>query len=308
MYVSEPFIVIDDFLPADTAKAMRVDIESHFSNPSEHQRNTHQIWNYWYVPGQYMYLRTAPENVIGASHMDQFNNALRSWSTSTLGLAKVTLPYLSLYVDGCTQGLHNDSRNGRFAYVYSLTKNDRKSVGGRTILLREGDLFRRNLGKANAGVGLHELLEPKFNRLLVFDDRLVHGVESVTGSMDPLQGRWVLHGHIEEAGPIITGSLTLEKLVDGIRAAADQCVVEAAATIQLYHGPLVVTFEVMPNGKTADVGVLLDRVVGEHEGDIDWEPLKALFIRRFGKATFPAAEGKTRVILPIIFGKPLRSV
>jgi hypothetical protein len=308
MYISEPFIVIDDFLSVDAAKAMRADIEAHFSNPSNHHKDSHQIWNYWHVPDQYMYLRTTAENVIRAYWMDDFNNALRSWSASTLGLAKVTLPYLSLYVDGCSQGLHNDSRNGRFAFVYSLTKDERKSIGGRTILLREGDLFRKGLRKANAGRGLHELLEPKFNRLVVFDDRLVHGVERVTGSMDPMEGRWVLHGHIEEAGPIIAGSLTLEKLREGICVAADQFVVQAAAAMQLYHGPLVVKFDVMPNGKTANIGVLLDRVVSEHEGDVDWELLKALFIQSLGKATFPMADGKTSVTLPIAFGGPLRAV
>ena len=45
---------------------------------------------------------------------------LRTWSLETLGLGTVTRPYLSLYVPGCLQGWHNDSGNGRFAYVYSL--------------------------------------------------------------------------------------------------------------------------------------------------------------------------------------------
>jgi hypothetical protein len=306
MSISEPFIVMDDFLSAEAAMNMRSDIEAHFSNPSSHLRGTHQIWNYWYVPGQYMYLRTAPENVIRSSRVLEFNKALQVWSSSVLGLAKVTPPYLSLYVNGCGQGLHNDSKNGRFAFVYSLSANGRKSVGGRTILMREGDLFRQNLRKASAGIGLHELLEPKFNRLIVFDDRLVHGVESVSGSMDPMEGRWVLHGHIEEAGPVVNGSLTLEEIRDPIRSATDRFVVEAGAATQLYHGPLVVTISVMPGGEVANVRVLLDRVVSEHEGDVDWEPIKSSFIQAIGKATFPAAIGETTVTLPVTFGGALQ--
>ena len=110
---------------------------------------------------------------------------LSSWSVSRLGLREVTWPYPSLYVSGCRQNLHNDTGNGDFAFVYSLTRNDRRSTGGETIVLHEGDLFRRHLATAQAGRGLFDAIEPRFNRLVVFDDRLVHGVERVEGAMDP---------------------------------------------------------------------------------------------------------------------------
>ena len=60
----ERFVVIDDFLPEEQGVAMREDIDAHFSNPSRHEPATHQVWNYWYVPGSYTYLRTTPEKVI----------------------------------------------------------------------------------------------------------------------------------------------------------------------------------------------------------------------------------------------------
>src|SRR5262245_54094351 len=59
-----------------------------------------------------------------------------------------------------------------------------------------------HLQAPEAGTGFYELIEPRFNRLTVFDDRLIHGVECPQGSMDPVDGRCVLHGHIEESGPI----------------------------------------------------------------------------------------------------------
>jgi hypothetical protein len=63
--VRAPFILIDNFLPDDVAKAMRTSIERHFENPYGHSSETHMVWNYWYVPNLYTYLRTQPELVWG---------------------------------------------------------------------------------------------------------------------------------------------------------------------------------------------------------------------------------------------------
>ena len=46
------------------AREMRRDIDTHFSAPEQHRADTHQVWNYWFVPDSYTYLRTAPEKVI----------------------------------------------------------------------------------------------------------------------------------------------------------------------------------------------------------------------------------------------------
>jgi hypothetical protein len=303
----DPFVVIDDFLPADLAQAMRADIEEHFANPSSHRSDTHQVWNYWFVSGLYSYLRTQPEKIIQPGRVESFIGALHDWSVEMLGLRKITRPYLSLYVSGCGQGLHNDSKNGRFAFVYSLTRMDRRTVGGETVIFREGDHFRRNLGSAKAGSGFYELIEPRFNRLVVFDDRLVHGVERVLGSMDPADARCVLHGHIEESGPIVSGSLLIEELREGIREAVDHFVAEWMAAIRLYHGPLVLRFTALPDGKVAKVCVVLDRVACEQEGDPDWETIKLGLIKRLSKANFPNAKGETQVTLPLTFGGSMGS-
>src|SRR5579862_1259936 len=111
------YIVIDDFLPAEIAVAMRKNIDDHFGKPATHHPETHQIWNYWFVPEMYTYLRTLPEKVIRRGSVDGFMNKLEFWSAKTLGMRAVSYPYLSLYVSGCRQGLHNDATNGRFAFV-----------------------------------------------------------------------------------------------------------------------------------------------------------------------------------------------
>ena len=296
------FVVIDNFLPTELAEGMRADLERHFSNPYSHQAHTHEIWNYWFVPGMYTYLRTHPEKIIQNERIEGFVASLRTWSAEVLGFGKVSWPFLSLYINGCQQGLHNDSKNGRFAFVYSLSKNQRRTSGGQTLIFKEGDLFRRHLRTASAGTGFFEAIEPTFNRLVVFDDRLIHGVERVGGSLDPVEARCVLHGHIEESGPIIVGHLTIDSLREGILAVMSGFVAECSAAMTLYHGPLVLRFRVAPSGKVAEVEILVDRVVSEREGDIDWNSLRANLIAALGTAAFPAASGETRVTLPVTFG------
>ena len=63
-------------------------------------------------PSFTLILRTNPEKVIGRDHVANFVAALQAWSTATLGMGNVTWPYLSLYVAGCRQALHNDVLNG----------------------------------------------------------------------------------------------------------------------------------------------------------------------------------------------------
>src|SRR6516165_10234619 len=82
---SSPFRIVDDFLPRELAESMRADIDAHFGNPTAHTGQTHQIWNYWYVPGQYTYLRTAPEKIMQRASVESFLGRLRQWSTQTLG-------------------------------------------------------------------------------------------------------------------------------------------------------------------------------------------------------------------------------
>jgi hypothetical protein len=126
-----PYIIVDDFLAVAVAESMRSCVESHFGRPDRHAPQTHMIWNYWYVPEMYAYLRTLPEMVFGLELSNKFHETLTHWSAENLGLDQVTWPYVSLYVAGCRQGQHNDARGGRFAFVYSLTKGDRRTTGGR---------------------------------------------------------------------------------------------------------------------------------------------------------------------------------
>lgn len=191
----EVLLAPDFFLQA---AELRRALDEHFDDPLAHSPATHGIWDYWHVPGLYTYLRALPERIIPPELVAAFLSELGDWTRQTLGYETVGHPYLSLYVDGCGQALHNDAENGVFGYVYSLTHwNRRRFDGGETIIMRTDNYWGSERSRsAGAGTSFYRLIEPEFNRLLAFDDRLIHGVERVQGTMDPREGRVVLHGHI----------------------------------------------------------------------------------------------------------------
>src|SRR5215472_15299777 len=96
-----PVGVIDNFLPLELAARMREDIEAHFAAPD--------------------------------ACLDTFIRALQTWSIVTLGMGNVIWPSLCLYVGGCRQARHNEAADGRFGFVYSLTRDQRRTVGGETL-------------------------------------------------------------------------------------------------------------------------------------------------------------------------------
>ncbi len=294
------FMVVDDFLDETEAAAMRGHIDTHFSDPQNHSAEIHQIWNYWYIPRLYTYLRTRPEKVMPDAVVHHFVDELRSWAKERLGLGYVSWPFLSLYVNGCVQELHNDSLGGRFGYVYSLTRNDRSSRGGQTIVLQEGDLFRSKLTTAEAGSGLYDLVPPDFNRLVVFDDRMPHGVQRVEGSMDPYDGRLVLHGHLSEDGPIADGPLTRQALQKAVLPAITATLKAAGAGAQLHHGPLVVRLAIGADGIVQDHRVLVDRVA-RPDGQSPAELVGAL-IEAMAGSRFPEQPKPTVATIPLMLG------
>ncbi len=289
------FHVVDNFLAEDSAIAMRADIDAHFADPGAHGSDQ-QLWNYWYVPDSYTYLRTSPEKVIARDKVEGFVQGLSRWAAVNLGFAKVTWPFLSLYIPGCSQVLHNDSTNGRMGFVYSLTRNERKTIGGETIVMQDGDLFRSFLDRPAAGVGLFERIEPLFNRLVLFDDRVPHAVQRVEGSMDPVEGRFVLHGHLSEAGVIAQGALH----ADQVKAALDPIVAEISKQVSpTVKGPLVVRLTISAHGSVDGIRPILDRLASSASEDT--APFRDHVLATLSAARFPAADSVTSANVPLIF-------
>ena len=298
-----PHAFVDNFLPDEMARQMRAAIDRHFAQPYK-QTAEHQVWNYWYVPDMYTFLRTAPDKVIGRELLDRFHAALTAWSWKTLGLGNVTYPYLSLYVDGCQQSIHNDATNGRFGYVYSLTWDQRETKGGETIVYHEGDLYRSSLTNMTGGRGgLYEMIDSRFNRLAVFDDRMPHGVNRIEGSMNPVHGRLVLHGHISETGPGVRGALGPEQVGSLVEEAANAALSRFEMRTDP-HGPLVVRLSVGADGGVGDARLVLDRLAFP-DGQSSAGMAEAV-VEAIRALSFPAADAPTEAVVPIMVGGPLR--
>ncbi|HEV2098608.1 MAG TPA: 2OG-Fe(II) oxygenase [Stellaceae bacterium] len=297
-------LIADDFLPRELAAAMREDIDAHFAEPEAHRPDTHQVWNYRFIPGLHACMRTAPEKVIRRDRVENFMQALQSWSIAALGMGHVTWPCLSLHVNGCRQGLDNDAANGRFAFVYSLTRDQRRTSGGQTLVYREGDLLRNRLGETSAGRGLYDAVEPKFNRLVVFDERLPHAVERVEGSMDPVEGRFVLHGRLGETGTMVTGFLPGAIVEEALIGLFYDFAARNPARIALYRGLLALRFVIGAKGSVQSCDILFDRVMHEDPRHVDWETLRDDLVDGFKSLRFPPAAGETVVVKPLVFGAP----
>jgi hypothetical protein len=214
----------DDFYPG--APLMRKAIDDHFTESIACKQpfNRRAVWNYWYIPTLYAYFRAAPGEFFGSEY-DAFMRFLREFAAREFGLAITTLPFLSMYLDGCVQNIHNDATNGRLAYVYSLTNWEaRKFLGGETFVYLVGDAAFEKIFRPTGGFGFYDFIEPHFNRLGLFDDRLPHAVNAIQGTMNPLDARFALHGHMEEpqAIPFAEGGLAGADLAQGFEYARSE--------------------------------------------------------------------------------------
>ncbi|MFY9939326.1 MAG: hypothetical protein WAK33_20760 [Silvibacterium sp.] len=73
------------------------------------------------MPNVYCYLRTDPEKVIGRELVDDFVKHLAAFCATELAGAAPLSPWLTLHLNGMRHEVHNDSENGTYGYVYSLT-------------------------------------------------------------------------------------------------------------------------------------------------------------------------------------------
>jgi hypothetical protein len=187
--------VIANFWPrADEARA---GYERFMGDPSAHSfHSEHQCWDYWFLPGVYCYLRTDTIKVLGADLVDDFLTRLEELCNTELNGVSPRSPWLSLHLDGMRHEIHNDSCNGIYGYVYSLTRNPDAFSGGQTCVAKEQVFDALEPRQPKAWQGYFEVIPPLYNQLALFDDRLPHMVPVVQGTMNPLEGRLCLTGHL----------------------------------------------------------------------------------------------------------------
>lgn len=294
-------VVVDGF--AEEARGLRAHFDERFAEPRR-ATGDRFVWDPWHVDGQYTALRTPAWRYFPKPLYEAFHQRLVWWGRRTLGCHDVSPPWLSVYVDGCEQRLHGDLPHGPLAFVFSLTDWARRTFrGGETLILTDEVLdFWRDFTSTRAleEGELFDAVEPRFNRLVVFDPRLPHGVRRVDGTRDPRQGRVVVHGWFVQPRPFIEGPLSVAALgraIDGLSAFLGEQLAEGPALA----GLLSLGFPVSAAGQVGRVRVLTDttRVPGE------LEPARRRVLRAVLKQVaswrLPKARGPSRVTLPLVF-------
>ena len=120
--------------------------------------------------------------------------------------------------------------------------------------------------------------------------------------MDPIEGRFVLHGHLRADGPTIAGALVAAQVNTSIAQIWSEFLNAAAARARLYHGPIALRFQVAASGQVESCAVLMDRVTAAEASDVEWSSLANQLVATLSRHRFPQADGPTVVIQPFLFG------
>ena len=307
--------IFDRFAPAH-ARRLRKAFDDRMGSPEKpNHPEARFCWDHWHVPGQYSLLRTPAGVFFPPNLYEGFLNHLLTFASARFGCRGMTPAWLSLYTDGCEQQWHADLPHGPWAFVYSLTLPQslrHEFKGGDTLLLQEDVLdywrtlnTRRGVERGN----LIHAIEPRFDRLTVFDPRIPHAVSPVHGTRDPLKGRLVLHGWFAEPSPFLEGALSPKQATPELNRFFEALLPESLSKLEVppSDGNLVLKVTVLPSGQVAvrQSGVLastlrsLDRSPRAIERV---EKLPRLLLADAAKnLVFPKRSGKTQITLPILW-------
>lgn len=267
------YLTIDNFF--GNAKRLRQTFDKRFQNPLTAHRDRF-VWDYWHVPGEYTTLRTPAYAYFPKSLYESFHRKLVRFGREQLGCHDISPPWLSCYVDGCRQEPHQDVPHGPLAFVYSLTNwSQRKFRGGETFIIKP-----------------RTLIEPKFNRLTLFNPSLIHGVRKVTGTNDPREGRLVIHGWFVQPRPFWTGTLTVDDVQEGIDSGL------ASVPFQDWNmgtGLISLRIDIARSGKVTKVTQLVNTVANMTA------PQKQKFLQQVFAFRFAPQKKSSRLTLPLVF-------
>ncbi len=284
------------------AKALRSFFDAQFENPYSDSSGRF-IWDFWSVPDQYRLLRTPAYHFFPKSIYEKFHNQLVWWGRQNLGCHNISPPWLSCYVDGCFQNLHTDVPHGPWAFVYSLTPwQARQFLGGETLVLNEDVLDYWKQNKTRKGLEHRQLLrhvEPKFNRLLVFDPRLPHGVKQVEKAKSVCDGRLVIHGWFVQPRPFIQGPLKEKSLLDFIEWIISDLASKNFLSTTL-TGIVSLQLKISPSGQMRAVKVLSETL---RQWDDERGPTRVIsHLKKQALAyRFPKHGATSLITLPVIF-------
>jgi hypothetical protein len=298
--VTRHVLIVDRF--HQDARRLRAVFDERFANPRS-TRGDRFVWDFWHVPDQYTLVRTPAWEYFPRKVYDPFHRALVTWGRRTLGCWDVSPPWLSFYVEGCEQKLHSDVPHGPWAFVYSLTPPGRpRFTGGETLLVRPEVLdYWRSFREARDRelASFVERIPSRFDRLVVFDPRLPHGVTRVAGTHDPREARLVVHGWFTEPRPFFEGSHSGRAVERGLAEAVPRAA-EAARPHGALDGFASYRLDVDRSGAVRAVRPLASTVVSADEPRAAGRALGAV-ARALRAARFGRARGTTAITLPLVF-------
>lgn len=257
------------------AKDLRKVFDRRFQNPLK-AHSERFVWDYWHVPGEYTHLRTPAFQYFPRALYERFHRQLVRFGREQLGCHDISPPWLSCYVEGCRQEPHRDEPHGPLAFVYSLTPwSGRKFSGGETFITKP-----------------KTLIEPRFNRLTIFNPHLEHGVRAVKGELDPRKGRLVIHGWFVNPRPFWVGPMAAPE----VQAALSQ-IVGGRLAADLGSGFLSLRIQIKPQGRVAQIQVLQNMLLAGQERSL------ANFLGQIKALRFPTKGGATRLTLPLMVAR-----
>lgn len=269
------FRTFDRFYPK--AEALRQVFDDRFADPLQTNSERFQ-WDYWHVPGEYTNLRTPAYHYFPRRLYENFHRYLVNWGRQNLGCHDVSPPWLSCYVQGCRQEPHQDLPHGPLAFVFSLTRwSSRCFDGGETFIVKP-----------------RTEIEPKFNRLTIFNPALVHGVREVKGTHDPRRGRLVIHGWFVNPRPFWTGPLELADVQDALDL---QLPKRIQPHWNLGHGLISLRLKIQASGSVSEIKVLVNTLADAKPADL------GRLEHALRGVKFPKYRGISHLTLPLLVAR-----
>jgi hypothetical protein len=284
------------------SKNLRGEFEEQFKNPKSTQQKRF-VWDFWYDEDQYHLIRTPAFYYFSRKIYQDFHSSLVQWGRENLGCHDISPPWLSYYVDGCFQNLHSDVPHGPWAFVYSLTPQQKLFRGGETLILKESTLDYWKNYKQNDHFEYSSFVDripSLMNQLVVFDPRFPHGVTEVKGTRDPLKSRLVMHGWFVNPRPYVVGGLSTAMVHKSLQKVFTEFN-ETLSQMELLDGTLSLRLSVSAAGRVLSFKILTNTLLSLSQRPEDARYLTREIRRLLLASRFVSARKPSQITIPLIF-------
>jgi hypothetical protein len=186
--------------------------------------------------------------------------------------------------------------------VFSLTNWEQRAfAGGETLLLSPSTLdFWRGYDASRPAelMSFVQLVDPRFNRLTVFDPRIPHGVRQVEGTREPLDSRIAVHGWFQEPALVVS---------DAVEETQQRPFFEAMLEILLHSlrdvagvdGLVTARVDLSPDGTVTNTAVVSSSVVSTNHDDDAADRVERTIEDFLGGTRFPPSPRDAWAVFPV---------